>query len=154
MEESGLMLCSHPLVEGRHVRQNIHDLNNVPREETADRAIVPYETPISETDLTLGQPLALFGAKILSSNAWIQKEAGLGVDRTNWENLEESSPSYVNLGEYALFLGSDPFNLDPFIFGTGRNDGRESLKRMRCMKGKRRLKSDRPVLPELGKRMQ
>lgn len=57
-------------------------------------------------------------------------------------------------GDSALLFGYDPFNLDPFIFGTVSSDGRENQKRLSLMKGKRRMKHDRAFILELGKMMQ
>ena len=79
----------------------------------------------------------------MSSNAWPRNEEGKGVEKI----------SYENLGEPTFSLGSDPFNLDPFICGTRRSDGRESQKRLAHFKGKRRLHRGRLVHPELGKRV-
>lgn len=104
MEESGSVLCLHPLVEGRHVRRDIPDLNHVPMKETDDRAIVPYKTPISEIELILDQPLVLFGAKILPSNVWPQNEEGQGVEHIICANLGEFAPTYENRGGFCTLI--------------------------------------------------
>lgn len=98
------------MVEGKQLRQDIFDLNADLMEKTDGMAIRPYMALVSETVLS-PTPLMLFGTKIMTLSALPHNEEGKVVEQTSYENLSETT----------LLLGSDPFNLDPFIFGTGRN---------------------------------
>ncbi|RXI03259.1 hypothetical protein DVH24_003911 [Malus domestica] len=129
--------------EGRQLRQDIPDLNANLMEEMDGMAILPYMAPVSENVLSPSQPLMLFGTEIMASSSGPRNEEGKVIEQTSYENLSETT----------LSLGSDPFNLDAFIFGTGSSDGRKIHKRLGRIKGKMRMQCGRLVFPELGKQV-
>ncbi|TQD88034.1 hypothetical protein C1H46_026397 [Malus baccata] len=148
--------------EGRQTNQVVLDLNEKLMGEDDIMAILPYVAPPKEPLLSPSQPLLLFGTEILTSNVWqwvfIHQDSPLQNSMSVWRLGNEvvrdvGKKSYNHQVEPTLSLGSDPFNLDPFIFGTGNLDRKNFKQRLGRNKGNMMVNHSKFVLPELGKRM-
>lgn len=143
------------------------------------RALLPYMAPL-HTDSPRGvegtrnqasrqllvnqnQTLMLFGADILTPCTQLGEFMKLdnqtgdsmsGRKARDKVGMISGKTNIDNQVELTLSLGSDPFNLDPFIFGDRELVRKTFKRRPGRNRGSRRLKSPQFVPPELRKRME
>lgn len=138
----------------------VPDLNEDPMiDNMGDESgvLLPYVDQVGQNQ-AVGQirvnqnlPLMLYGTDILKPCTKLGDVVELNNQTGDSRN---GAKARDNLIEMTLSLGSDPFNLDPFIFGD-REGGCKTFKQYpRSKKGSRRLNRSQFVPPNLGKRVQ